>query len=106
MKLYVIVRGDLPPGAQVAQACHGLRAFAEGYPEIDRAWYDGSNNLIVLSVPDLAELESLRCRAQEASVPVTAFCEPDFDDELTAIAIAPDGARLVSSLPLALRAAS
>ena len=29
--------------------------------------------------------------------------EPDLDDELTAVAIGPEGAKLVSNLPLALR---
>lgn len=33
----------------------------------------------------------------------TAFFEPDLDDQLTAVAIEPAGARLVAHLPLALQ---
>lgn len=104
-KLYVVVRADLPAGAQLAQACHGMRAFVAAHPDVDRAWYEGSNNLVCLQVPGEAELLALARRAEERGVPVAVFREPDFADEVTAVAIAPAGARLVSSLPLALRAA-
>ena len=102
-KLYVIVRADLPPGAQVAQACHGLRAFSSHYPDIDRRWYATSNNLVVLGAPDETNLAEIVGRAKEAEIPVSVFREPDFNDSITAIALAPEGARLVSTLPLALR---
>jgi peptidyl-tRNA hydrolase len=105
MKLYVIVRADIPAGAQCAQACHGLRAFIAAYPDEDRRWYAESNNLVVLQAPDERALWQLLERARDADVPVAMFEEPDFDDELTAIAIGPPGAKLVSNLPLALRAA-
>lgn len=97
----MVVRGDLDPGAVVAQACHGLRSFADGYPELDRQWYEGSNNLVVVQVPDEPALQELRRRAQERGEPVTAFYEPDLGDTLTALALM--GTRLCSSLPLALR---
>lgn len=103
MKLYVIVRSDLPPGAQCAQACHALRAFVAAHPGIDKEWYEESNNLVVLQIPDLDALLALRDRMVESGVPGALFHEPDFNDEATALAVAPAGERLVSSLPLALR---
>lgn len=104
-KLYVIVRSDLPAGAQLAQACHGLRAFVAEHPAVDRAWYETSNNLVALQVPDEHALIALADRAAEDGIPHALFLEPDFDNEATAIALGPTGRRLVSSLPLALRAA-
>ena len=100
MKLYVVVRADLPPGLQVAQACHALREFVHQYPEVDREWFSRSNNLVVLQVPSLAALEALVLRTEGAVAP---FYEPDLDGAMTAAAFA-DG-RQLGSLPLALRAA-
>lgn len=105
MKLYVVVRADLPPGAQVAQSCHALRLFVAEHPQIDAQWYEESNNLVCLQVPDEDGLLKLMERVRDARVPLSVFEEPDYDGEATALAIAPQGARWVSSLPLALRAA-
>lgn len=105
-KMYVIVRSDLPAGALCAQACHGLRAFIAAHPEVDRRWYEESNNLVILEIPDEAALEQLASRCEDAGTPYARFHEPDFGDTLTAVAIAPTGWRLVSSLPLALRDAA
>lgn len=106
MKLYVIVRGDLPPGAQLAQACHALRLFGAEYPRIDEHWYRTSNNLVCLQVPDEATLHSLHARVTAAGIAASLFTEPDFADEATALALEPAAARLISALPLALRSAA
>lgn len=105
-KLYVVVRSDLPAGAQCAQACHGLRAFVAAHPEEDKRWYEQSNNLVILEVADESALEQLADRCSAADVSCSRFHEPDFKDSLTAVAVAPCGWRLVSSLPLALRSAA
>lgn len=102
-KLFVIVRSDLAPGAMLAQACHGMRAFAAAHPEIDAAWYRDSNNLVVLEVANEAELVKLCDRAAAAGVEHASFREPDYGDAMTAITLAPWGWRLVSSLPLAMK---
>ena len=106
-KMFVVVRADLPAGAQAAQACHALVAFGIAHPELVRAWHDDSNNLVVLAAPDRAGLEQVYDRAAcERGVAVTRFHEPDFDGALTAVALHGSTAhKLVSSLPLALRPA-
>jgi len=103
-KLFLIARADLAPGAQLAQACHALRAFTATHPAVDAEWYRDSNNLVVLQVPDEPALAALTERAHAAAVPHAVFREFDFGNEATALALAPSGARLVSQLPLALRA--
>jgi peptidyl-tRNA hydrolase len=104
MKMFVIVRADLDPGSQAAQSAHALRLFGEEHQTIDRYWYAKSNNLVLLSVPNEAALKHLASRAADAGFACSSFREPDFDDTVTAITIEPDGYKLVSNLPLALKA--
>jgi peptidyl-tRNA hydrolase len=96
-----VVRADLAPGLQAAQACHALRLFSAEHPDEDRAWYEGSNNLVLLQVPDEEALLGLNERAN--GTPRSLFKEPDVGDEATALAIGPSGRRLISNLPLLLR---
>ena len=95
MRLYVVVRADLPPGLQCAQACHAARAFRDP-PDADE-------NLIVLSAPNEEALRSLLLQAGPSAA-VAAFHEPDLDGQLTAIALnGIDVPLLLAALPLALR---
>lgn len=103
MKLYIITRSDLTPGARAAQACHTLRAFIQANPEYDKEWFEKSNNLVVLEVANEAELARIYERAQQAKVPAAEFHEPDFDNALTGVALGHQGKFLVSSIRLALR---
>jgi peptidyl-tRNA hydrolase len=103
-RLYVVVRADLEPGAQLAQSCHALSAFAHQYRAQHDAWQVGEQNLVVLSVPNENALGELLRAALTLGLRSSAFHEPDFGNELTAVAFEGSVARLVSSLPLALRA--
>ena len=47
-KLYVVVRADLSPGVQAAQALHAHRAFVAEYPEVERVWFETSNTISIL----------------------------------------------------------
>jgi len=98
-----VVRADLKPGLQAAQACHALRLFSAEHPEEDRAWYEGSNNLVLLQVPDEKALLALRDQAN--GCPASLFREPDVGDEATALALGSSARRIVSNLPLLLRGA-
>lgn len=105
-KLYVVVRADLAPGLQAAQACHAAMEFVVArHPDLGRAWHRGSNNLVLLQVPDGAALRDLARQAGRHRIACAEFFEPDLDYAMTAIALGPDGGPLVGQLPLALRAA-
>jgi peptidyl-tRNA hydrolase len=104
-RMYIIVRSDLAPGLQIAQAGHALRSFAAAHPELDRSWYAGGNNLIVLGATDEGALAALRSQLEAAGCAVAAFCEPDLGDQLTAIAADEGAKRHLRQLPLALAAA-
>ena len=104
-KLYIVVRADLPPGARVAQSVHAAFQIAHECPALVACWLASSANLVVLEVPDEAALVALRARAELAGVPASLFRETDLADAATALALGPAARRLVSSLPLAMRAA-
>ena len=101
-RLYIVVRADLAPGLQLAQACHALQAFNDQHPIAARAW---KGNLVCLAVPSAAELGTLACDLGRA-YPLATFHEPDVAGELTAVAIHGDAAKRLSRLPLALRRAA
>jgi hypothetical protein len=102
MKLYLITREDLSPAQQAVQIVHAMREFVREHPEEDLRWYRGSNTLAFLAVADEESLNSLLEKAIMRRIPVSGFREPDRDDELTAIAIGPQGKGLCRRLPLAL----
>lgn len=101
-KLYTVVRSDIPCGARVAQTGHAVAAFATAHPGPFHAWaLPEQRNIICLEAP---ELEQLLATLQGAGVRCATFRETDMGDELTGIACGEEGAKLLSSLPLAGRA--
>ena len=101
-RLYLVTRSDLPPGAQAVQASHAMRQFQAEYPEVERQWFETSNTLVLLSVPNEQSLARLLYKATDRDIKASAFREPDLSNALTAVALEPDGAKLVRNLPLAL----
>jgi Peptidyl-tRNA hydrolase PTH2 len=101
-KLYLVTRSDLPPGHQAVQSAHAMREFKNSYPELEQLWYERSNFLALLAVPDEASLSRLLERARRRGIPAVGFREPDLGGALTAVALAPRGKGLVRRLPLAL----
>ena len=102
-KLFVIVRADLSPGAQVAQTAHAVAEFSIAHPDAFRSWAAEQRTIVCLNIQNEATLADLLKLAEAKGVARAGFTEPDFGGELTAIALGPGGDRLVSCLPLALR---
>ncbi len=109
-RLYVLLRGDLPPGLLLAQTGHVTRKFTRAFPQIP---VPDDENLVVLAEKDepslLRRLELLQWEVPLASI--EEFREPDLDGTLTAFAVhggvTPETAlllrKLLSDLPLALK---
>jgi hypothetical protein len=95
----------MSPGYQAVQSMHALRQFTADYPDIDRQWFEQSNYLGLLSVADEQELNRLIEEARFLDIPVSIFREPDVEDQVTAIALAPGpkSKKLCSNLKLALK---
>jgi hypothetical protein len=85
-RVYVLVRADLAPGAQLAQACHALSTFAHQYRALHEAWQAGEQNLVVLSVPSESALGEFLRTGMAKGIRCSAWHEPDFSHELTAVA--------------------
>lgn len=98
MKQYIVTRSDLPPGAQAVQSCHVMKRFTVEHPE-----FADVENLALLTVPDEPALADVLAKVTDAGAKASYFREPDFDDELTAVAFDETARRLVSNLPCALR---
>ena len=94
-KLYLITRADLRHGTQAAQLVHGMAKFASDYPQTFEDWERGSNVVVCLAVSNEEELRSLHARAEaisestETGLAVSAFREPDLNDQLTCVVLDP-----------------
>jgi len=103
-KMYVIVRGDLPPGLRAAQAGH---AVAEACLRLRSAshWHDDpdGNYLIILEVSDEKALLDFYATVKSWDIPREMFREPDLHLEATAFAALPATTlnHVFSHLPLA-----
>lgn len=105
VKLVTITRQDITPGYQVVQTAHAIADFAYEHPDVFRQWKKESNSIITLSIPDEASLKALYDKLLGMTPYVTAFREPDVNDQLTAICVygTPEIRKVLSNLPLALK---
>jgi peptidyl-tRNA hydrolase len=102
-KFTIIVRADIDPGLQLAQACHAVAAFSQQHPEIFNPWAREVKNIAVLAIPNLSALLDLYELAARKQLSRAVFIEPDLGDEATAIAIGPGAHKICSHLPKALK---
>lgn len=104
IKLYLITRRDLEPGAQASQLVHAMTEFCLHHPEITKNWHSVSNTVVLLSVANEQELKKLQNKAHKLDIICSSFREPDLDDQLTAIVLEPteNSKMLCKNLPLAL----
>ncbi len=110
-KLYLVTRADLRHGSQAAQLVHGMASFARDYPETFEEWERTSNTVVCLAIYDEKALHELLNKAEEMSeatemgLAIATFREPDFNNELTCVVLAPiDGfSELCRGIPLACR---
>lgn len=103
-KLYIVTRSDLSPGQQAVQSCHAMRQFTAEHPSIDKEWFDSSNYIALVVVDNERKLYELFDAAMMKDIPCSKFSEPDLNNQVTAIALAPcaGAARLCKKLKLAL----
>lgn len=96
-KLFVVVRADLPVGAQLAQVGH-VAALAGA------CWGSDASRLpiAVLHAPDESEVQRLFVRACDRDLRVVHFREPDLGGAWTAVAFfGVRAAGVARDLPLA-----
>lgn len=103
--MYVVTREDLSPGYQSVQGIHAAIQFAMEHPDINKVWFENSNYLGFLSVLNEMELTRLIELATHNDIQFSIFKEPDINNQITAIALAPGlkTKKLCSNLKLALK---
>lgn len=82
MKMFVIVRRDIPKIHQAVQAGHALAEYLLYGPS--SSWTNGT--LIYLGVKGLNQLENLKYKFERDGIPYKEFREPDLDNQITSIA--------------------
>jgi hypothetical protein len=85
------------------QSAHALRAFVAQHQDIDRTWYETSNTLALLEVPDEPALQQLWRQARLKGLATSPFHEPDLDKALTAVAFEPKSRSFLKKLRRALQ---
>lgn len=95
----------MKPGSILAQACHAAFSFNQEHPAIATEWFRNSNYICILETDNEEKLGDLLSKAKQQNIPASAFIEPDYDNSLTAIALAPttESKKLCSNLRLALK---
>jgi len=95
----------LKPGSILAQAVHAAFLFSQEHPNITADWLTNSNYICILETDNENKLGELLFEAKQQNIPASSFIEPDYNNSLTAIALAPTMAskKLCSSLRLALK---
>jgi len=81
MKLCLVVDKSLTIGQKAAQLVHGMRAWSEMQPSLDREWFEKSNTVVCLET----EVEKTKSKLENLDIPHAWFCEPDFNNKLTCV---------------------
>lgn len=77
-------------GLQAAQVAHAAFQLSLSHPELVRQWHDdGSNSVVVLTVPNEDDLLDEMDHLVEAGVAYAYMVEPDIGDQHTAVAVGP-----------------
>jgi len=84
---------------------HAAFEFAVDHPDTTRQWRLDSNFLVVVAVPDEAQLHKLDYAADCLGIRSTIVREPDYDNQYTALALEPGSfaRKLCAEYPLALK---
>lgn len=81
--VYIFVRQDIPTAQQIVQSNHATLSIASRYG------IEGTPNIVLIGVPDEAELRKASVILSGNQIPHWEWTEPDFNLGFTAIATAP-----------------
>ncbi|NJO64460.1 MAG: hypothetical protein HC836_41850 [Richelia sp. RM2_1_2] len=104
-KLITVTRQDISAGYQLVQSVHACADFIFEHFETASKWKFDSNSIITLATKDETSLLKLYESLKAKGATVTAFYEPDIDNQMTAISLmgTPEFRKYLSYLPLALK---
>lgn len=92
-------------GYQFVQCLHAWREFINQNKSLEFEWYENSNYLAVLAVPDEHELIKLLQEASTRGIKCSYFIEPDIGNQITALVLTPTSKskELCKNLPRAFK---
>ncbi|HEU4390957.1 MAG TPA: peptidyl-tRNA hydrolase [Blastocatellia bacterium] len=91
----MLVRQDLPASQQVVQACHALVELMlhnRDDPGIGK-WAQLDRTIVIVVVNDENDLTRWEAELAARGVAHAHFCEPDLNNQMTAIAVHPSADR-------------
>ncbi len=105
VKLVTITRQDITPGYQVVQTAHAIADFAHDHSDQFKQWKLESNSIITLAVKDEESLINLFYKLKDKTPYITAFREPDINDQMTALCVygSLEIRKMLCNIPLALK---
>jgi hypothetical protein len=89
-------------GLAAAQCSHAAFEFSRQYPVITRRWMADSNFIVLVTAINEDALRVLVAQASSRGIRHITNAEPDLNNQLTAVVLAPGqpAQRLCASLPL------
>ena len=96
-KLFILIRQDLKPGAQMAQACHVTAEWCKRWQEGNREW--NNETIVCVSVRDFPHLVLMQQKLELKCEDYSIFCEPDLQGQMTGLACYTDS-NMFDKLPL------
>jgi hypothetical protein len=82
-KMYVLVRKDLSETYRMVQGAHALAQYGLEHPSEFNTWHNST--IVFLGIRNYRDLKEIYCQLLKKKV-ISAFFEPDLDNQLTAIA--------------------
>jgi formaldehyde-activating enzyme involved in methanogenesis len=79
--------------------------FSQEYPDLTNEWITKSNYLVILEADNENKLWNILEKSKKLGIKTSFFKEPDLNNELTAIALAPSliAKKICSNLKLAFK---
>lgn len=84
-----MVRADIIPGLQMAQATHSAIQFVFENMEIAKIWHETSDYIVMLNIDNEESLKKLMLEASNKNIKFSSYREPDIDNQYTAVAFEP-----------------
>ena len=104
VKLVTVTREDFAPdGYQIPQSVHSATKFSYEFPELFKDWYEKSQYVVCLAVPNENHLKRLYEKLKWRGANVVAFHEPDIGNQMTSLCFygTPEMRKITNKLKLA-----
>lgn len=82
----IICRDDISAGYKCVQSAHALADFAVKFEHEFKQWQMGSNYLCCLEASEF-KIKQILNKLDDLKIKYHVFCEPDINNQMTAVAV-------------------